>query len=187
MDCPGVRLAIFISFFLCLVANTILLLFSRETLKKRIIKPIEFNVSKSINFLIKLPKQIKSIFLFASLLNFASSVTLAYWIFYALDIISISPFEWGLLGSLMFAVTSLFIFAGGKLSDKYGRRTVMLVSAFGSFVVPILFILSKNFFHLIFVYILMGFAAIGYSSIMPYIADHTNYKKRAKVIGLTTL
>jgi MFS family permease len=180
----GTRINLLFSFILSVAGSIIFLLFIRETLRNVKKSKIRFHFFQSIKFLRDIPKKIKIFLLLISVTTFTGALTSTYWIFYAFDVIQIQPLQWGILGSIQFISVSLVIFLGGKLSDKYGRRSVLLISFAFAVLTPILFIFSKSFFHLVLVNILIGVTALGSSSIFPYIVDNTEVKFRAKTMGI---
>jgi MFS family permease len=183
----GVRAAILISFFFSLTGTIILFFYGKETLKRKLKKKIKFklNFSELKEFFKSLPLSIKGMFFFASLLYFSSMLNTPYWIFYSLDVIKINSLEFGILESIQFITVAVFTFVGAKLSDKYGRKKILLLSIILSLIVPILFIFSKNFIQLIFVYVTGGASAFGFSTVFAYIADNINQKRRSRAIGMT--
>jgi MFS family permease len=180
----GTRINLIFSFILNIAGSIIFLLFIRETLRNVKKSKIRLHFFQSMKFLRDIPKKIKIFLLLITVTTFTGALTSTYWIFYALDVIQIQPLQWGILGSIQFISVSLVIFLGGKLSDKYGRRLVLLISFAFAFFTPILFIFSKNFLHLALVNILIGATALGFSSIFPFIIDNTEIKFRAKTMGI---
>lgn len=182
----GVRIAILISFFFSILGTVIFIFHGKETLNKvKKHAKLSFNFPKLIDFFRKLPPNIKGMFLFITLLYFSNMLTSVYWIFYSLDIIKVSSFEFGILESIQFITVAVFMFAGAKLSDKYGRKKILLISIILSSVIPILFILSKNFIQVMLVYVIGGISTLGYATIFAYVADNVEPKRRSKAMGIT--
>jgi MFS family permease len=182
---PGFKLGLIIAITTTVIAFIFLGLFLKETLKRKVSQRVKINLKSGINFFVKLPNKIKSYFLFAGLLFFGLSLVQPYFVFYALDIIKINAFEFGILMAIITGVSTIFLVVGGKISDIHSRKYVLLTSVFLIVFAVIVFLLSKSFAHLIFFAILEGIATIGYSSLIPYAADHVNPKIRAKTLGLT--
>lgn len=98
-------------------------------------------------------------------------------------------FELALLGSIYSIFQFFFSPFWGKLSDRIGRRPVLLVSLFGSSASYFLFALAHDFGTyalpaLIFSRALAGFFAANISAAQAYIADITPPQDRAKGMGL---
>jgi MFS transporter, DHA1 family, tetracycline resistance protein len=91
------------------------------------------------------------------------------------------------IGGLM-AVYSLmqFIFAPlwGRLSDRLGRRPIMLVSIFGGLVSYLGFAFATSFSGLFFARMFAGICGANVSTAMAYIADISSEKDRSKSMGL---
>jgi len=89
---------------------------------------------------------------------------------------------------MLTAVYSLmqFIFAPilGRLSDRYGRRPVILVSLLGSAISYIIIGLAGSIAVLFIARILSGVAGASYSTAQAYVADITTKETRARGMGL---
>jgi len=182
----GVKLGILISFVFCIFGNAIFLFYGRDTFKRKSSRKVKFNfsISKVIDFLKKLPTPVKAMLIFISLLYFSSALILPYWIFYTLDIIKIDSLQFGLLTGFQAALVAVFMFLGAKLSDRHGRKKILLISCIISLVALIMFIFSRNFIDLLIVYALGGISTIGSATVFPYITENTDPKIRSKSIGM---
>jgi len=72
----------------------------------------------------------------------------------------------------------------GRLSDRYGRRPILLVSIFGTFVGFLLLGFANSLWVLFASRILDGFTGGNLSVAQAYIADVTDEKNRSKGLGL---
>jgi len=103
--------------------------------------------------------------------------------FYALEY-GANEFMLGLLLS-SYAVAQLF---GapilGRLSDQYGRRPVLLLSAFGTFVSLLMFAFAQSLTVLFLSRILDGMTGGNISVAQAYITDITDDENRSKGLGL---
>ncbi len=72
----------------------------------------------------------------------------------------------------------------GRLSDRYGRRPVMLISLFGSFLAFTMAGLSTTLYQLIFSRALAGLFGGSIATAQAYVADVTEPKDRARYMGL---
>jgi len=183
----GVKSGILISFVIGLMGTIIFIFLGKETIKRKITNRAwpTLNLSNLKSFFLKLPGSVKGILFFVALLFFGNSLLAPYWIFYSLDIIKISAFEFGILMSVQFITVSLFMFIGAKLSDKYGRKKILLVSVLVSSLIPLLFIFSTNFLQLVIVYVISSIGTLGSATIFAYIAENIHSKNRAKAMGIT--
>tara|TARA_Y100001970_G_scaffold3191_1_gene3720 strand:- start:3191 stop:4345 length:1155 start_codon:yes stop_codon:yes gene_type:complete len=72
----------------------------------------------------------------------------------------------------------------GYLSDKFGRRIIILVTLAGSIIAYILLAYSQTLYGLFFARAFAGFMAGNISTAQAYIADITDKNNRAKAMGL---
>jgi DHA1 family tetracycline resistance protein-like MFS transporter len=89
---------------------------------------------------------------------------------------------------LLIAVYALMQLIGapilGRLSDRYGRRPVLLISIFGTFIGFLLFGFATSLWMLFAARILDGITGGNLSVAQAYISDVTDAKNRAKGLGL---
>ena len=94
----------------------------------------------------------------------------------------------GLAIGLLYSVYSfsqlIFSPIWGGLSDRIGRRPIMLLSTFGSFLSYILFALSGSFLTLFLSRLLAGIMGGNISTAQSYVADVTTPGQRTKGMGL---
>jgi len=72
----------------------------------------------------------------------------------------------------------------GRLSDRYGRRPILLISVFGTFIGFLLFGFATTLWMLFAARLLDGITGGNLSVAQAYIADVTDGKNRAKGLGL---
>lgn len=92
--------------------------------------------------------------------------------------------ELAVLGSIYSLMQFLFAGFWGKLSDRYGRRPILLMSLAGSVVTYLWFAQAGSVLSLIVSRALGGIFAANISTAQAYIADITTEKDRAKGMGL---
>jgi DHA1 family tetracycline resistance protein-like MFS transporter len=90
----------------------------------------------------------------------------------------------GLLITSFSAMQFLFAPILGRISDKIGRRPVILGSLFASGITHFIFALAPNLTILFIARLLTGIAAATVPTAMAYIADITTPENRAKGMGL---
>jgi DHA1 family tetracycline resistance protein-like MFS transporter len=103
---------------------------------------------------------------------------------YYAETFSATQFQTGLL----IAVYALMQLIGapilGRLSDRFGRRPILLVSVFGTFIGFLLFGFATTLWMLFAARILDGITGGNLSVAQAYITDVTDAKNRAKGLGL---
>ena len=95
-----------------------------------------------------------------------------------------STVELAILGSIYSIMQFFFSPIWGRLSDRHGRRPILLMSLAGSVIAYYLFAFSNSLYLLIFSRALAGIFAANISTAQAYIADVTKPEDRAKGMGL---
>jgi len=89
---------------------------------------------------------------------------------------------------LLIAVYALMQLIGapilGRLSDRYGRRPILLINVFGTFIGFLLFGFATSLWMLFAARMLDGITGGNLSVAQAYISDVTDAKNRAKGLGL---
>jgi MFS transporter, DHA1 family, tetracycline resistance protein len=93
-------------------------------------------------------------------------------------------FQVGLLMAVYSGAQFLFAPLWGQISDRFGRRPVILVSLVGAGLAHILFGLASSLWLLFLARGLAGLCGANISTAMAYIADVTDEKDRSKGMGL---
>ncbi len=95
-----------------------------------------------------------------------------------------SPFETGLLLSIYSLMQFVFSPFWGRLSDKYGRRPILLTCLFGEIFAYLLFAQATNLEILFAARLLSGFFGASISTASAYISDITPPEERSKGMAL---
>ncbi|MGH9442799.1 MAG: MFS transporter [Thermoanaerobaculia bacterium] len=95
-----------------------------------------------------------------------------------------SPLQFGLLLSSFSAMQFLFAPVLGRLSDRFGRKPVLLVSLAGSVVGYVLFAFAGSLAALFAARIIDGISGGNISTAQAYVADVTRPEDRAKGMGV---
>jgi MFS transporter, DHA1 family, tetracycline resistance protein len=95
-----------------------------------------------------------------------------------------SGLDLAILGSVYSLMQFLFARFWGRLSDRYGRRPILLMSLAGSVITYLWFAVAGSVGSLILSRALGGLFAANISTAQAYIADITSEKDRAKGMGL---
>ncbi len=103
--------------------------------------------------------------------------------FYAQELHA-SPFQIGLLFSSYSLTQLLFAPLLGRLSDRVGRRPVLLASIAGSVASYLLFAFAPSYAILVLARSLSGIAAANYAIAQAYMADVSAPEERSKAMGL---
>ena len=103
--------------------------------------------------------------------------------FYAQELRA-TPFQIGLLFSSYSLTQLLFAPLLGRLSDRVGRRPVLLASIAGGAVSYLLFALASTYAVLLLARSLSGVAAANYAIAQAYMADVSAPQERSRAMGL---
>ncbi|HLM42223.1 MAG TPA: MFS transporter, partial [Myxococcaceae bacterium] len=95
-----------------------------------------------------------------------------------------SPFTVGLLLSVYSLMQLLFAPVLGRLSDRYGRRPVLLLSVAGSMTGYLLFAFAQSLPLLFLARIIDGVSGGNIATAQAYVADVTRPEERARGMGL---
>jgi DHA1 family tetracycline resistance protein-like MFS transporter len=95
-----------------------------------------------------------------------------------------TPIQIGLLFSSYSLTQLLFAPLRGRLSDRVGRRPVLLASITGSALSYVLFALAPSYAVLLLARSLSGVAAANYAIAQAYMADVSAPEERSKAMGL---
>lgn len=95
-----------------------------------------------------------------------------------------TPLEVGLLMSVYSLMQFLFAPVWGQLSDRYGRRPIILLSLMGAALSHAGFAFAGSFYGLVVARALAGVFGGNISTAMAYIADITDEKNRSKGMGM---
>ena len=90
----------------------------------------------------------------------------------------------GLLMTVYSAAQFLFSPLWGQLSDKFGRRPIILISLLGAGIAHLVFAMAQTYWLLFAARLLAGVFGANISTAMAYIADITGEKDRSKNMGL---
>lgn len=129
----------------------------------------------------KSPLLVVFLIVFIDLVGFGIIIPLGP--YYATQI-GATPTEVGILMAIYSLMQFLFSPFWGKLSDKMGRRPILLISLLGSSLSYLFFAFSTTFWMLLAARSFAGFFGANISTAMAYIADVTEQKDRSKGMGL---
>jgi len=118
---------------------------------------------------------------FIDMLGFALIVPLLA--FFA-DSFGATPFQTGLLVATYAAMQMIAAPILGRISDRFGRRPVFLISIFGTFIGFIILGFANSLWWLFASRVISGITAGNISVAQAYIADVTDEKNRARGMGL---
>jgi len=121
--------------------------------------------------------------LFVAGMQAVVAISAPFFAVYMLKDLEFSYFQYGVCSATSIAVQFVALPVWGRFSDRYGNRLVMLITSFLLPLLPLLWIFSPNFFYLLLVQMLSGFAWSGFSlstanylyDIRPHRSDFATY------------
>jgi multidrug resistance protein len=95
-----------------------------------------------------------------------------------------SPVQIGLITASYAVMQLLFAPVWGRLSDRHGRRPIILISLAGSAVSALMIGLAGTLLVLWIARVLQGIAGASYAAAQAYVADVTTKEERARGMGM---
>ncbi len=129
-------------------------------------------------------KTVLSVLFMTVFLDFLGfSIVLPYLYFQA-ESLGADDFAYGLLLTSFSLMQLIFVWVFGRLSDRLGRRRILLASLFGSGVSFVIFGLANSLWLLFAARIVGGIMDSTFSVAQAYVADITSGRDRLKQMGL---
>jgi MFS family permease len=145
----GFRLACIYTAITALASALIILFFLKETTQDRVgQKPKLLSNDTLKDFAERVrqsPNSLKALLISYSLIVFANGLVGQYYILYAKEVIHLTDFDWGIIFSLQILLANILKIPGGWISDKFGKRKVMIISVLTCAPCTIIFALSQSF------------------------------------------
>ena len=185
----GFRLACIYTAATALASALILLLFLKETIPDRVgQKPKLLSNDMLRDFtrrLTHLPNSLKALLVSYALIVFANGLVGQYYILYATKILGLTELDWGIIVSLQFLLANILRIPGGWVSDKFGKRKVMIISVLTCAPCTIIFALSQSFLQAAIAALLLIATGIYYAPAHEALqADLTPKAVRGRITAL---
>ncbi|MCS6948890.1 MAG: MFS transporter [Armatimonadota bacterium] len=130
---------------------------------------------------LKSAKQVVTFTIFLDLLGFGLIIPQLQ---YYADAFRATPAFIGMIQAIYSLMQFLFAPFWGRLSDRVGRRPVLLASIAGSVLSYVLFALARDAWTIFFSRMLAGITAANLSTAQAYISDITPPQERTRAMGL---
>lgn len=184
----GFRLACLYTTATVLVSALIILFFLKETMSEKIgqKKFLSNDTLKDyVKRLTQLPKSLKALLFSYALVVFANGLVGQYYILYATKNIGLADFDWGIIVSLQILLATILRIPGGWISDKFGKRKVMIISVLTCAPCTIIFALSQSFLQVAIAALLLVATGVYYAPAHEALqADLTPKAVRGRITAL---
>ncbi len=146
----GFRIGCIYAAAFALLSAVVALVLLRETLQMKATGGADPRIRDAFAGLRKLspsalPSCLRALIFSYALVMFANSAVAQYYILFASGVAGVSAFDWGLVASLQFVVASVLRIPGGWVSDRVGKRKIMVISLLTTTLTILLFALSRSF------------------------------------------
>jgi len=185
----ALRWALFLTFIFEMICSTIKALFLKETLPEREavtrkgLGKFSIEAFRETYYAIMwMPTSLVAIISLAILGNIAGFLTSPYMIFYALNQIGLTVYEWGLIGTIVTAVGTIIGIPSGWIVDKLGKRKIILSTVLSSTTLYIGFLYCRNFLQAMIVLIILTVCGmLSFPATLALQADLTPREKRGRI------
>jgi len=185
----GFRMACMYAAVFAFISAVQIFVFLKETMKPKAANP-GFPVRDALLSFTKLsahtlPRGIKVLIVSYALVMFANSAVGRYYILFASNVVGLTALEWGFVVSLQLLAASSLKIPGGWLSDRFGKRKVMIFSLLTAAPAITLFTLSQSFVQVVVAALLLVASGIYYAPAYEALqADVTPRPVRGRVTAL---
>lgn len=185
----GFRLACVCTAATAFTSALFIFLFLKETHRHKLAAKLN---SSNFNTLIgfmkpprPLPTGLKPLMISYALVMFANGAVAQYYILYANNVIGLTNLEWGAIVSLQLLLVIILKIPGGWLSDKFGKRKIMILSTATCAPCAVLFTLAHSFVQALIVALLLIVTGIYYAPAHEALqADLTPRTMRGRITAL---
>jgi len=185
----GFRLACMYAMFFSFISAIITFIFLRETLQPRTVAKPDLSVRDTFAGLTKLtrtlPTSLKALIVAYALVAFANGAVGQFYVLYAYSVIRLSIFEWVWVVSAQLLLASTLKIPGGWLSDRVGKKKIMIISLLTCAPTAILFSFSQSLIQTMTVALLLVVTGIYYAPAHEALqADLTPRMARGRITAI---
>jgi len=118
------------------------------------------------------------------LARWAEGIPKVFIILYALDVLKVTPFEFGTLTSIQMAASILVYLPIAKLSDRLNRKPFVLLTFAFFALFPLALAQATNYLLIVLAFVIGGLREIGEPARKALIVDLAREKARGRAIGM---
>lgn len=186
----GFQMACIYASILAVISAIPVFVFLKETLQQKTVDKPPFSLQTMLFEPTRLsvgtlPSNLKILIISYALVAFANGMVARYYILFASDVIGLTALDWGMIVSLQFLLAIVLKIPGGWLSDKFGKRKIMIISLLITAPTIVLFTLSQSFIQVLFAALLLVAAGIYFAPAYEALqADLTPKAMRGRITAL---
>jgi len=186
----GFRMACIYAASLTFISAVPIFVFLKETLHPRAVDKPDFPLQDALFGFTKLsartlPGSLKALMVSYALVMFSNGAVAQYYILYASSVVGLTALDWGIVVSLQFLLTGALKIPGGWLSDRFGKRKIMIISLLTTAPMVLLFTLSRSFIQVMVAALLLVATGIYYAPAHEALqADLTPKSMRGRITAL---
>jgi MFS family permease len=175
---------------LAFIATIPLLVLLKETVRPKSSENAGLALRNAAYGLVKpslsgMSSSLKVLMMSYALVAFANGAVSQYYIMYASRVAEITAFDWGVIVSLQFLLANVLKIPGGWLSDRFGKKKVMMISLLTTIPMILVFTLSQSFIQVAVSALLLVAAGIYYAPAHEALqADLTPRSMRGRISAL---
>lgn len=185
----GFRMACIYAAVFASISAIPIFVFLKETAHSSVDKP-NFPLRDALLSFTKLsdhtkPRGIKVLIASYALVMFANSAVTRYYILFASNVVGLTALEWAFVVSLQLLAASSLKIPGGWLSDRFGKRKIMIISLLTAAPAIILFTLSQSLVQVVVAALLLVASGIYYAPAYEALqADVTPRSLRGRITAI---
>ena len=174
----GIQAGLIITIILAIIAITIVMKFYHEENQTQPNHTSFTNVWREMN------PYLKRLLVADCLARWAEGIPKVFIILYALNILHVTPFEFGWLTSIQVISTIIVAIPLAKLSDKLNRRPFILLTFVFFALFPLALVSASNLILIIAAFIIAGLREIGEPARKALIVDLAKDTMRGRAVGM---
>jgi MFS family permease len=190
---PGVRFCIMLTLVVAWVNVFLRWKYLEDTYITGTTKSPNTDLFGSLEFLKNVPRMVWVLVIVGSLSSFAVRVTMGFMYIFAEEILTVTATQWGIITTMASLISTLLTIPSGLLSDRIGRKPVIIISRVLQPVMVLGFPLSTGFWG-IFISRVIGAIGEGFGGTVrgamggpawqALVADIIPPDRRGRIMGL---
>jgi len=132
----------------------------------------------------RLPRSLRQLLIADCLVRLCEGLPAVFLVIWAIEMIEVSPSQFGLLTSILMAAAILSYLPGAAFAERTGKKPFILLTYLFFSLFPLAVVFSRSFGHLAGAYVLGGLREIGEPARKALIVDLADPRAVGKTVGL---